>query len=115
MRVDGNYGRTLSYSPNSTNEWADQTDFREPPLALHGAAGHWDHRIDVDHFEQPGNLFRKMTGQQRQVLFDNTARAMQGVSDHIKERHIAHCTKADAAYGEGVARALGLFREPSRT
>ncbi|WP_429494847.1 catalase-related domain-containing protein [Paraburkholderia youngii] len=33
---------------------------------------------------------------------------MRGVSRHIKERHIANCTKADPAYGLGIAQALSL-------
>lgn len=56
--------------------------------------------------EQPGNLFRMMSTEQQQILFDNTARAMARVSLHIKERHTAHCAKADPAYGAGVASAL---------
>ncbi len=39
-------------------------------------------------------------------LFDNTARAMGDAAVHIKERHVANCTKADPAYGAGVAAAL---------
>jgi catalase len=27
---------------------------------------------------------------------------------HIKQRHVANCTRADPAYGAGVAQALGL-------
>lgn len=108
MRVDGNYGATLHYVPNGRGEWAEQPEFREPPLPLAGAADHWDHRVDEDHYEQPGNLFRMMTPLQRQALFDNTARSMRGVSRHIMERHVANCAKADPAYGAGVARALGL-------
>jgi catalase len=27
---------------------------------------------------------------------------------HIKQRHLANCTRADPAYGAGVAKALGL-------
>jgi catalase len=65
MRVDGNYGTAASYAPNSHGEWAEQPDFREPPLALTGAADHWDHRVDEDHYEQPGILFRKMNTEQR--------------------------------------------------
>jgi catalase len=42
------------------------------------------------------------------VLFENTARAMGDARQHIKERHIANCLRADPAYGEGVARALGI-------
>ena len=49
-----------------------------------------------------------MNPQQRQTLFDNTARQIGGAARHIQERHIANCAKADPAYGEGVARALGI-------
>jgi len=42
------------------------------------------------------------------VLFENTARAMGDAPVEIKIRHAANCWKADPAYGEGVARALGL-------
>jgi catalase len=47
-----------------------------------------------------------MTPEQQQVLFDNTARSVGGAARHIQERHIANCTKADPAYGAGVAKAL---------
>ncbi len=106
MRVDGNLGGALSYHPNSQNLWANQPDFSEPPLAISGDADHWDHRVDDDHWEQPGNLFRLMTPAQQQTLFDNTARAMGDAAEHIKQRHIANCTRADPAYGAGVAKAL---------
>jgi catalase len=108
MRTDGNLGGTLSYDPNSAGLWDNQPDFAEPPLALEGDAAHWDHRVDDDHWEQPGNLFRKMTPAQQQVLFENTARAMGDASLHIKQRHVANCMRADPAYGAGVAKALGL-------
>ena len=49
-----------------------------------------------------------MTPAQQQVLFENTARAMGEARQHIKERHIANCLRADPAYGAGVARVLGL-------
>jgi catalase len=42
------------------------------------------------------------------VLFENTARAMGDAPRMIKIRHISNCHKADTAYGEGVARALGI-------
>ena len=53
-----------------------------------------------------------MNATQRQTLFDNTARAMGGAADHIQERHIANCTKADPEYGAGVAAALRRMRPP---
>ncbi|MDB5653857.1 MAG: catalase, partial [Tardiphaga sp.] len=108
MRVDGNAGSTIPYAPNSKGVWNDQPDFSEPPLEITGAAAHWDHRVDDDHYEQPGNLFRMQTPEQQQIIFANTARALGDASEAIKRRHIANCTKADPAYGAGVAAALGL-------
>ncbi len=106
MRVDGNYGGTTGNEPNAQGEWAEQPDFREPPLAIDGAADRWDHRVDTDYFSQPGNLFRLMNDTQKQALFDNTARAIQGVTKEVQQRHIDHCSQADSAYGAGVAAAI---------
>ena len=92
--------------PNSRGEWTDQPDLNEPPLEIEGAAAHWDHRVDDDHYQQPGDLFRKMNAAQQQVLFDNTARAIGAAAIAIQERHIANCIKADPAYGAGVRDAL---------
>ncbi|MEO8803125.1 MAG: catalase [Rudaea sp.] len=108
MRVDGNFGGTLGYEPNSYGQWQEQPDFREPPLTIEGAADHWNHREDDDYFSQPGNLFRLMKANQKKALFENTARSMQGIPEAIQRRHIGHCAKADPAYGAGVAKALGL-------
>ncbi len=108
MRVDGNAGSTLGYEPNSYGEWQEQPDYAEPPLELNGAAGRWNHRVDDDYYSQPGKLFRLMSPAQQQVLFENTARAMGDAPMMIKVRHIGNCYRADPAYGEGVARALGI-------
>jgi catalase len=106
MRVDGNHGRITGNEPNTQGEWQDQPDYREPPLSIEGAADHWNHRVDTDYFSQPGNLFRLMNNEQKQALFDNTARAISGASKDVQERHIYHCTQADPAYGAGVAAAI---------
>jgi catalase len=107
MRVDGNYGSTLHYEPNSYGEWQEQPAYRNPPESIGNVADHWNFREDDDdYYSQPGNLFRKMTAEQQQVLFDNTARAMRGVPQEIQQRWIGHCAKADPAYGKGVAKAV---------
>lgn len=109
MRTDGNFGSTLGYEPNSKGEWQEQPDFSEPPLAINGAADHWNFREDDDdYYSQPGALFRLMSLAQQQVLFENTARSVGGASVEVQRRHIANCSKADPAYGAGVAKALGL-------
>ncbi|MDP3678647.1 MAG: catalase [Methylotenera sp.] len=108
MRMDGNQGATIGYEPNSKGEWQQQPDFSEPPLAIEGMADHWNHREDDDYYSQPGALFRLMTPAQQQVLFENTARSVGGASVAVQKRHIDNCSKADPAYGAGVAKALGL-------
>jgi catalase len=115
MRVDGNHGGTLGYEPNSYGEWQQQPDLREPPLDIEGAADHWNHREDDDYYSQPRALFRLMSASQKQALFENTARAMGDAPREIKIRHIANCTKADPAYGQGVATALGMPPGEART
>lgn len=108
MRVDGNHGGRLGYEPNSYGEWPDQPAYAEPALPIQGEADHRDHRDDEDYYSQPGLLFRLMNAEQKQALFDNTARSMGDAPDDIKIRHVQSCMKADPAYGEGVARALGI-------
>jgi catalase len=59
-------------------------------------------------FLQPGRLFRLMSTEKKAVLFANTARALVDAPREIKIRHIGNCLRADAAYGKGVADALGI-------
>ncbi|AUN32740.1 catalase [Niveispirillum cyanobacteriorum] len=108
MRTDDNLGGTPTYFPNSQGHWADHPETKEPPLPLDGPATHYDHRVADDHWQQPGDLFRLMGLAQRQALYENTARSLGGAAPHIQRRHIENCTKADPAYGAGVALALGL-------
>lgn len=120
-RVDGNYGGLPHYEPNSYGQWQEQPEFREPPLKIRGDADYWNYREDDDdYFSQPRAFFRSMNDAQKQRLFDNTARALGDAPDFIKDRHVGNCTKADPAYGAGVAASLkalaltsrGLFEPP---
>jgi catalase len=109
MRVNNNFGGTLGYEPNSYGEWQEQPEYKEPPLSINGAADNWNFRMDDDdYYTQPGLLFRLMSAEQQKVLFENTARSMGDAPMEIKIRHIGNCMKADPAYGEGVAAALGI-------
>lgn len=109
MRTDDNHGGAISYEPNSYGEWKEQPDFKEPPLELDGAADHWDFREDDDdYFSQPRALFKLMSPEQKQVLFENTARSMGDIPEFIKRRHLEHCMACDPEYGHGIAKALGL-------
>ena len=109
MRVDGNYGATKGYEPNSYGEWQDSPDMKEPPLKVTGEVYNYNEReYDDDYYSQPGDLFRLMPAEEQQLLFENTARAMGDAELFIKQRHVRNCYKADPAYGTGVAKALGI-------
>jgi len=109
MRVDGNYGSTLGYEPNSYGEWQEQPEYAEPPLELNGAADHWNAREDDhDYYTQPGKLFRLMSKEQQEALFKNTAQDISAAPEEVKIRHIGNCLKADPDYGAGVAKAMGI-------
>jgi catalase len=73
---------------------------------MDGAADHWNQRVDADYYSQPGNLFRMLSKEEKQRLFDNTARALGDAEQKVKDRHIHNCTQADPAYGAGVEEAL---------
>lgn len=111
-RVDDNYGSLPHYEPNSFHQWQEQPEFREPPLKIHGDADFWNfHEDDNDYFSQPQALFNLMSDAQKQVLFENTARAMGDALDFIKYRHIRNCHACHPDYGAGVAKALGMTVE----
>ena len=109
MRVDGNFGSTKAYEPNSLGLWQECPEVKEPPLEFSGTADNWNYREDDDdYYTQPGDLFRLMSAEQQQVLFKNTAAELANVDGEVRKRHIRNCLKADPAYGEGVAKALGI-------
>ncbi len=108
MRVDGNFGSTIGYEPNSQGEWQQQADYSEPAMNTSGAVDRWDHREDEDYYSQPGNLFRLMDDKQKEALFKNTASSISDASLDVQKRHIGNCLKADPAYGAGIAMALGV-------
>lgn len=108
MRVDGNLGSEVHYEPNSYGNWKE--DMSEMlPMQEAGDSYRYDFREDDhDYFTQPGELYRAMTDEQKEVLYMNTARNMGDSTLQIKHRYINHCYQADPKYGEGVARALNI-------
>ena len=78
----------------------------ERELPLYGNAGRFDFRGQEDDYTQPGNLFRLMTIEAKQNLFDNLAGPLSGVTDEILERQLRQFDLADPDYGRGVRAAL---------
>ncbi len=107
-RFDDNGGVSPVYQPNSFGGPADDASYREPPLKISGDADRYDHRDGNEDYSQAGALFRLISDDQRRLLIDNIVAAMQGVPQDIQIRQIGHFYKADHAYGEGVAKGLGI-------
>ena len=110
MRVDGNYGATVAYTPNSAGVWSAQPEVLEPPLELEGAMYAYDYKDDPtdDNFRAGGDLYRVMSEDKRKLLIENTARNIAPVTRNIKYRHAVHCYLADQEYGTRMCEALSL-------
>ena len=105
----GSYGSAPNYEPNSYAEAPKQSPrHAEPALALNGSADRYDHREDTDYFSHAGALFRLMSDEQKALLISNIAGTMAGVSGDVIQRQLQYFFKADPAYGEGIAKALGI-------
>ena len=96
--------RDANFNPDHT-----PGNMMEPPLPLEGPA-HRPVPREPDDYTQPGNLFRLFNAEQRQRLFSNIARAMQGVPEDIVEKQIEHFSRCDPAYGSGVREALDKMK-----
>jgi len=110
MRVDGNYGRTVAYTPNSYGTWTAQPNVSEPPLELDGAMWRYDYKDDPtdDCFRAGGDLWRILTNEKKEILIKNTVDDMKNVSKNIKYRHAAHCYLADEEYGKKFSEMANL-------
>lgn len=113
MRYGDNGGPSVNYGPNSLGGPVEDPDLKEAAYSyeFQGLADRWDHRAGNDDYTQAGNLFRLLTPAERERLIDNIVDHMRGVRPDIQLRQIEHFRRADPAYGDGVAKGLGLVRE----
>ena len=110
MRFDDNSGPDPNYEPNSTGGPTADTAFDEPPLKISGDAARYEQKRGVDDdYIQPGNLYRLMSPELQNGLAQNIAGSLGNVPKKLQEKMVAHFRKADQAYGDGVAKALGLI------
>lgn len=96
------------YEPNTMDGPVQTPDIAEPPLRVSGDADRYNHRDGNDDYTQAGNLFRLFDDNRKEQLFENIAGAMAGVPEAIVRKQLAHFTKADPAYGDGVAKGVGI-------
>ncbi len=108
MRVDGNGGGRPNYEPNSFGGPTQTGVASEPPLRIRGDAAHYDHREGNDDYAQAGALFRLIGAEAQDRLMDNIAGSLGKAPLFIQQRQLKHFLAADPAYGEGVAKRLGL-------
>ena len=108
LRVTTTAGAPIADEPNSFNGPVEDPRFVEPPLELSGDAARYNHRDGNDDYRQVGDLFRLMSADQKEQLFDNIKAAMEGVPMEIIKRQVAHFYRADPDYGIGVANRMGL-------
>jgi catalase len=109
MRFDGNGGASPNYEPNSFGGPTQDPKYVERPRRIASTAvGRYNHRDDSDFYTQPGNLFRLMKPQEKERLIGNIAASLSNAPRNIQERQLCHFFRADPAYGEGVAKALGI-------
>ena len=109
MSFNGNGGAQPNYGPNSFNGPEQDLAFADADAFIEGVVARHNHREGNDDYTQAGDLFRLMSEDERARLMDNIADSMkQGVPEEIIKRQIAHFSKADPAYGLGVAQRLGI-------
>jgi len=110
MRVDANGGSGPNYEPNSFGGPAESHVYKEASynFEVTGVAARWDHREGNDDYTQAGNLFRLLTPDHQQRLIANIVGAMGPVNRDIQVRQVRHFYQADPAYGDGVAKGLGI-------
>ncbi|WP_425274365.1 catalase [Pseudomonas kitaguniensis] len=109
MAFGANGGASPNYEPNTVAGTPQQApQYAEPPLALRGAADRYDQREDTDYYSHAGALFRLQTDAQKTLLINNIAGAMAGVSSNVVQLQLQHFFKADPAYAQGIANALGV-------
>ncbi|MBN2185146.1 MAG: catalase [Candidatus Krumholzibacteriota bacterium] len=110
MRFDDNGGPDPNYEPNSTGGPVADPAYAEPPLKISGDADRYEQKRGVDDdYVQPGNLYRLMSPQQQKELAENIAGSLWKVPKDLQEKMVEHFRRADEAYGDGVARKLGLI------
>jgi len=109
MRFDDNGGGGPNYWPNSFGGPDPDPKVAAPPIDVAGMAARHVYELgDID-FVQAGDLYRKvMTPSDRKNLVSNIVGHLKNAQKRLQLRQCALFYKADANYGKGVAKGLGL-------
>lgn len=110
--TNGAYGSIRNYEPSVLDGYKDNWNLKEPILdPLHfeseSKLGQWDYREDDDdYYTQAGDLYRLMSGDEKERLCQTIADTMKGINEKIIKLQLEHFNKADANYGKRIAELL---------
>lgn len=108
MVVNGNQGNRPHYSPNSFDGPIARADARLTAFEAVGIVGRYNYQHPNSDYEQPGNLYRLMTPDQKSRLINNIVGQLGKARKEIQERQVVHFYRADPDYGTRIAKGLGL-------
>lgn len=107
MNLENSYTNKPYYEPNSNAQWPKENkDFKEPSLAINGAADRYDHHKNNDNYSQANDLFMLMNDEQKAALFSNIADAIDGVDKAIVDRQMKIFEAVNPSYAKGVEEAI---------
>ena len=99
----------MNYEPNSFGGPVADPAYSEPPLKIAGDAARYEQKRGVDDdYVQPGDLYRLMPPDEQKRLIENIVGSLKKVPKEVQEKMVDHFSRADEAYGAGVAKGLGL-------
>lgn len=111
MMVDGNYGATDNYFPNSVNGHMENKKVPEVPLNIIEEARMIRHepQITDDDFFQTGEFWRRvLSDEQKEHLVGNIVGHLGHAKPRVQYRQTALFYRAEPEYGKAVSKGLGL-------
>jgi catalase len=108
MTVNGNQGSAPNYFPNSVPGTPQPESSSPDVLAfdVSGTVGRHKYVHPNNDFEQPGNLYRLMTPEQRTRLVNNIVGHLKNARADIQNRMVEIFSKCDREYGLRVKEGL---------
>ncbi len=117
MRFDANGGSLVNYEPNSFGGPVQTEQPLYKGMETGGLSGVYGREIrEVDDFQQAGDLYRLMSGDEQDRLIEAIAGSLSQVQqseigDRIVARSIEHFRRSDPNYGTRVEDAVQALRK----
>jgi catalase len=108
--VNGNYGSTVNYEPNSVPGSAVEDPSKAwAKYPVSGEVGRYPHSHPNTYYEQPRTLWEKVfTETDREHLISNLSGPLSGARRDIQEGFLNHIFKIHPDYGTRLAKAIGV-------